>query len=204
MGDIIQDNKIEERKAKIKNFIKDKLKFANKDWLYLILYIVLMLIIYLTFKDKFDFGKSFLFIIIPIISIILFSLKKPTLALLINIIAFSFIFRLQNLEFLKDVTTGAYIPADPDAMAFLRYAQYVAEHGKIMAIDTLRYFPYGFTGAQEFSFLVHFIVYLYKFLSIFSSTFTLELVDIIYPAIPFAISMMFFFLFSLLALSGLQ
>ena len=191
MGD---DITVEQRKAKIKSFIQNKLKFDNKNLLYLILYIVLMLVIYFIFGDRFRIGKEFLFIILPVISIILFLLKKPTLALLINIIAFSFITRLQNLPFLIDVTTNKYIPADPDAMVFLRYVQYIAEHGKLMIIDTLRYYPYGFTGLQEFSFLAYSIVYLYKFLSIFSSTFTLELVDIIYPAIAFAISLIFFFL----------
>jgi len=192
MGDEI--NKIEERKAKIKKFITEKLKFNNKDLLFLVLYIALILIIYFTFGDRFNIGKNFLFIIVPIISIILFLLKKPALALLINIIAFSFVVRLQNLQFLIDVTTQKYIPADPDAMAFLRYAKYIAENGKLMAVDTLRYYPYGFTGLQEFSILAHFIVYLFKFLSIFSSSLTLELVDVIYPPIAFAISLIFFFL----------
>src|SRR3989344_4626248 len=193
MGDI-QDNKIEERKLKIKNFLRDKLKIQNKDLAYLIGYLILMLVIYFTFRDKFRLGKEFLFIFLPILSIILFLLKKPTLALLLNIIAFSFIARLQNLSFLIDITTNKYIPADPDAMAFLRYAQYIAENGKLMLIDNLRYFPSGFSGLQEFSFLAYFIVYLYKFLSIFSNIFTLELVDIIYPPIAFAISLVFFFL----------
>ena len=193
MGDI-QGNKIEERKLKIKNFLRDKLKIQNKDLAYLIGYLILMLVIYFTFRDKFRLGKEFLFIFLPILSIILFLLKKPTLALLLNIIAFSFIARLQNLSFLIDITTNKYIPADPDAMAFLRYAQYIAENGKLMLVDNLRYFPSGFSGLQEFSFLAYFIVYLYKFLSIFSNIFTLELVDIIYPPIAFAISLVFFFL----------
>ena len=193
MGDII-DNKLEERKAKFKHFFRNNLKLENKNLLYLVLYIILMLIIYFVFKDKIRFGKDFLFIILPIISIILFLFKKPTLAILLNIIGFSFIFRLQNLDYLIDVTTKSYIPADPDAMAFLRYSQYINAHGSLMSIDTLRYFPDGFSGLQEFSFLSHFIVYLYKFLSIFSSSLTLELVDIIYPPIAFAISMIFFFL----------
>ncbi len=190
MGDFV-DNKLEERKEKIKSFLKG---FDNKTLIYLIGYIILMLIAYFTFNDKIKIGNGFLFIVLPIISIILFLFKKPIWALLLNIIVFSFIIRIQNLDFLIDVTTNKYIPADPDAMAFLRYAQYINENGKIMSIDMLRYFPYGFNGLNEFSFLSNFIVYLYKFLSIFSSIFTLELVDIIYPPIAFAISLVFFFL----------
>ena len=192
MGDI-EDNKIEERKEKVRAFFAEKLKLDNKNLIYLGIYIALMLIIYFTFKDKFNSGKTFLFLIIPIISIILFLLKKTTLAILINLIAFSFILRIQNLQYLIDVTTNQYIPADPDAMAFMRYAKYIAENGSLMQVDMLRYFPYGFPGVQEFSFLANFIVYLHKFLDIFTN-FSLELVDVIYPAIAFAIGLIFFFL----------
>ena len=44
MGDI-EDNKIEERKAKAKAFFTDKLKLENKNLIYLGIYILLMLII---------------------------------------------------------------------------------------------------------------------------------------------------------------
>ena len=193
MGDL-DSSELEQRKEKFKNFFKDKIGLDNKTLLYLGIYILIFALFYFQFKNQFRLGKNFLFLILPIITIILFLLKKPILALLVNIIGISFVMRLQNLPFLIDVTTNAYIPADPDAMAFLRYAQYIAEHGKIMALDTLRYYPDGFANTQEFSFLAYFIVYLYKFFSIFSSNFTLELVDVIYPAIAFAISMIFFFL----------
>jgi len=193
MGDDI-NIEVEQRKEKFKSFLKNKIGLENKNLLYLGIYLVVLIIAYFQFKDQIRIGKNVIFLILPIITIILFLLKKPTLALLINIIGISFIFRLQNLPFLIDVTTGKYIPADPDAMAFLRYAQYILQHGKLISIDTLRYYPYGFTGTAEFSFLAHFVVYLYKLLSIFSSTFTLELVDIIYPPIAFAISLIFFFL----------
>ena len=110
------------------------------------------------------------------------------------IIWISYKIRVQNLPLLKDITTGKYIPADPDAMGFLRYVLYVLEHGKIMAVDTLRYYPLGFTGTEEFSVLSHFIVYLYKFLHFFNSSITIEYVDVIYPPIALAISLVFFFL----------
>ncbi len=191
MGD--SDITVKQRKENIKKFFSEKLKFGNKDLIYLFIYVVLMTIVYFIFKGKFRTGINFLFIIVPIVSIILLLLKKPVLAALLNIIAFSFVLRIQNLGYLIDVTTQQYIPADPDAMAFLRYAQYINEHGSLMSVDTLRYFPYGFTGLQEFSFLSHFIVYLYKFLDIFTN-FSLELVDIIYPPIAFTIGLIFFFL----------
>jgi len=188
------DEVLEKRKENIKKFFNEKLKLGSKDFIYLGIYLILMFLIYLKFGDSFKIGKNFVFIIIPIISIILFLLNQRTLAVLITIIGFSSVLRLQNLNYLIDVTTKQYIPADPDAMAFLRYAKYILEHGSLMTIDTLRYFPDGFSGLGEFSFLSHFIVYLYKFLHIFSSSFTIELIDIIYPAIAFAISLIFFFL----------
>lgn len=103
--------------------------------------------------------------------------------------------RTRNLPLLIDITTGKYIPSDPDAFGFLRYVQYLYENGSLMAVDTLRYYPFGYSNLNEFSFLSHFIVYLYKFLHLFSSTITLEYVDVIYPAIAFVIGLVFFFLF---------
>lgn len=102
--------------------------------------------------------------------------------------------RTRNVELLKDVTTGKYIPADPDAIGFLRYVEYLLEHGKLMAVDTLRYHPFGYSNISEFSFLSHFIVYLYKIIHFFNSKVTIQYVDVIYPAVCFAIAMVFFFL----------
>ena len=110
------------------------------------------------------------------------------------IIWLSYKIRTQNLPFLKDITTGKYIPADPDAMGFLRYVIYLLEHGKLMTIDTLRYYPIGFTGIDEFSLLSHFIVYLYKFLHLFNPSITIEYADVIYPPVALAIGLVFFFL----------
>ena len=188
------DDVLNQRKEKIKKFLNDKLKLDNKALIYLGIYLLLVLAVYLKFGDSFRIGKNFVFIITPIIGIILFLFNQRVLALLTSIISFSFILRLQNLPYLIDVTTNLYIPADPDAMAFMRYAKYILEHGSLMNIDMLRYYPDGFSGLEEFSFLSYFIVYLYKFFHFFSSSFTIELVDVIYPAITFAISMIFFFL----------
>ena len=187
------DEVLEQRKENVKKFL-NKLKLNNENLIYLGIYLLLFILIYLKFGDSFRLGKSFVFIITPLVSIILFFFNKRVPALLFSIISFSFILRLQNLPYLIDITTNLYIPADPDAMAFMRYAKYLLEHGSIMAVDTLRYYPYGFAGTQEFSFLANFIVYLYKFLHIFIPSITIELADIIFPAITFAISMVFFFL----------
>ncbi len=113
---------------------------------------------------------------------------------LIFLIIASFKMRISNLPLLKDVTNGIYIPGDPDAAAFLRYSKYILENGKLMDIDLMRYYPLGYSNLDEFSFLSHFIVYLYKFLHFFDSTITLEYVDVIFPAITFSFALFFFYL----------
>lgn len=105
-----------------------------------------------------------------------------------------FFIRTRNLPLLMDATTNTFVPADPDAFAFLRYARYVLEHGSLMVHDTLRYFPNGYNPVSEFSFLSHVIVWFYKFLHFFSPHATLEFADVIYPAVSFVVGGIFFFL----------
>ena len=189
-------DKIMERKEKLGNFLKIKLGFDRKygPW-YLGVYILIMAVLFLYFGKMLNSGKLWLFVIIPFTTLILFLLGKINLGVLINLVGWGFIIRIQNLPILKDVTTGGYIPSDLDAFAFLRYAQYILEHGKLMAVDTMRYYPLGFTGLGEFKFLSYFIVYLYKFLHFFSSSITLELADVLYPAVATGIGVVFFYLF---------
>src|SRR3989344_9367340 len=103
------DEVLEQRKENIKKFLNDKLKLDNKALIYLGIYLLLFLLVYLKFGDSFRIGKSFVFLITPIIGIILFLFRQKTLAILLSIISFSFILRLQNLPFLIDVTTKLYI-----------------------------------------------------------------------------------------------
>jgi len=114
--------------------------------------------------------------------------------ILIIIIWISYNIRTKNLPILKDITTGKYIPLALDPYAFLRYATYILEHGKLMVVDTLRYHPLGFTGLQEFSLLSYFTVYLYKFLHFFNHNITLEYAHIIYPPVALSVGLIFFFL----------
>ena len=110
------------------------------------------------------------------------------------IIWFGYQIRIKNLGLLKDITTGQYIPADPDAMGILRYVLYIIEHGEMMSIDILRYFPLGFEHVEEFNLLSNFIVYLYKIIHFFISSVDIKLIDIIYPAITFIGIIIIFFL----------
>lgn len=103
--------------------------------------------------------------------------------------------RTRNLPLLIDITTGKYIPADPDAMVFMRYVLDIVEHGSLMTIDWMRYYPLGYSNMIEFKVLSYSIAYFYKFLHFFSSSITPEYVHVIYPAVAFVITLIFFFLF---------
>lgn len=116
-------------------------------------------------------------------------------ALLGIILIFSYHLRTLNLPLLKDVTTGKYIAADLDAQLFMRYSQYILEHGKLFALDTMRNFPVGFPTDIEAPLLPYSIVYLYKFLHFFNASITVEYVDVIFPAIATTFTLIFFFLF---------
>jgi len=113
---------------------------------------------------------------------------------LLVILIFGWYSRTRNLKFLKDVTTGDYIPVELDSFVILRYAEYIVQHGTMMVNDVLRSFPLGFDPSREFSFIAYFIAYLYKFLHFFDSSITLGYVDAIYPPLTFVVSLVFFFL----------
>ncbi len=113
--------------------------------------------------------------------------------ILAGIIWFSTYVRVQNLNILKDVTTGKYIPQALDPHLFLRYTQYIVEHGSLMVNDPSRFVPVGASTAQ-YVFMSSFVAYLYKIINLFIPSVTVEYVFVIYPAICFAVAMVFFFL----------
>ncbi len=113
---------------------------------------------------------------------------------LVLLILVGFWIRTRNLFLLTDETTGKFIPVDPDASLFLRYAKYVLENGQLMINDLMRYYPIGYSNLDEFNFLSHFIVYFYKFLHFFNSNITIEYADVIFPPITFGIALIFFYL----------
>ena len=123
-------------------------------------------------------------------------------ALIIFVLAFiagvGYYIRTRNLSLLIDATTGNYFPSDPDAIGILRYVQYIVEHGRLMDIDYLRFYPSGFGGTvgslNEFSLLTHLIAYFYQFLHFFNDAVTVQYADVIYPAVAFVIALLFFFL----------
>lgn len=108
---------------------------------------------------------------------------------------FGFYVRTRGLGFLVDATTGDYVPSDPDAMGILRYVQYIVEHGQLMSIDYMRYFPFGFQNLEEFGVMTHIIAWFYELLHFFNSSVTVAYAHVIYPAFAFVVGLVFFFLF---------
>ncbi len=74
-----------------------------------------------------------------------FGKKYLQYVLLAILMIWGFIIRIKPLPNLIDITTGKYIPSDPDAMLFLRYAHEVLAHGSLSAVDVMRYYPFGYT-----------------------------------------------------------
>src|SRR3989344_4839684 len=71
--------------------------------------------------------------------------------------------RTSNLAGLKDITTGTWtLGPDLDPFLFLRWAKYIAEHGSIMALDTMRYVPLGYDTRGEMMLLSYMIVWFNK------------------------------------------
>ena len=186
---------IEKRVEKLKSILKN-LNLSENKTKYIGLYLVSFLIIYLLFQNKFVVGKFYLFVLIPIVSLILIFLGKYVAGILTSIIGFASILRLQPLPNLIDITTGKYITADPDALAFLRYTKEIVENGALPLIDKLRYYPQGYANLEEFSLLSHLLAYWYKIVHLFIPSVTVELIHTTYPAFSFAIAMIFFFLFA--------
>ena len=123
--------------------------------------------------------------------------KKPLVLIyliLAGILSYGAYIRTRNLEWLIDVTTGKYIPIALDPFVFLRYVRTIIETGSLMAVDTMRNFPIGYTGMNEFKIMSYAIVYLYKFWSFFDPSVTVEYVHVIYPVVAFILGTVFFFL----------
>ncbi|MDO8555716.1 MAG: STT3 domain-containing protein [Nanoarchaeota archaeon] len=115
-------------------------------------------------------------------------------AALIAVIILGMWMRSQNLELLKDETTGQYISAELDSTVFLRYAEYIVEHGSLPAVDSMRFVPVGADLSVIGTFTSYFVAYLYKFLHFFDADVTVQYADIVYPIIAMALMTLFMFL----------
>lgn len=95
---------------------------------------------------------------------------------------------------LWDIATNSWtLGPDLDPFLFLRWAEYIVEHGKLFAMDAMRYVPIGYNTAGEMSFLSYTIAWFYKFMAIFSEKITLTYAAIILPVVMFALTLIVFF-----------
>jgi len=128
-------------------------------------------------------------------------------AILAFIISISVFIRTRNIPRLKDITTGTWtLGPDLDPFLFLRWAKYIAEHGKLFIIDTMRYVPLAdicsgeacipINTKGETILLPYLIAYLSKFLSFFDKDITVTYAAIIFPVIFAALTALAFFLFA--------
>ncbi|HII16065.1 MAG TPA: hypothetical protein HA362_07170, partial [Nanoarchaeota archaeon] len=125
--------------------------------------------------------------------IVAFLKKKKAWLVYVIMIAiawFGYYIRTRNIPLLG----GKWLP-DVDSYAFLRYAEYIAAHGQLMANDVLRYYPFGFDPRNEFGLLSYVIAYIYKILHAFNPNATVVDGAILYPALSFFVAAIFFFLF---------
>lgn len=113
-----------------------------------------------------------------------------TAVLLLTIIVLGTWIRVQNLDLLKDQTTGEYIPLALDPFYFLRVAETMISEGGLPAVDNMRY-PSAGVGFND-EILPNIIVYMHKASNIFGD-YSLQHIDIIQPVIFFILGMFAFF-----------
>jgi len=128
-------------------------------------------------------------------------------SILALILSVSVFIRTRNIPNLKDITTGTWTLApDLDPFLFLRWAKYIAEHGKLFILDSMRSVPLanicsGATCAPidtsgEMKLLSYMIAWLHNFLSIFSAESDVTYAAIIFPVIMAVLTGIAFFLFT--------
>ena len=110
------------------------------------------------------------------------------------IVGISIFIRTRNLQGLKDITTNTWtLGPDLDPFLFLRWAQYIVDHGKLMLIDTMRYAPVGYNVSGEAKLLSYLIAWFYDILSIFNKDVTVTYAAVIFPVFMFALTCIAFF-----------
>lgn len=132
--------------------------------------------------------------------------KKKVLNILLVILLLATIFmgsyiRVQNVDLLKDQTTGEYIPTALDPFYFLRTSETIVEQGSLPNVDPMRVLKGG--AGFTFEILPHTLVFLYKTSNLFGD-YSLQYINIISPVIFFIFGLVaFFFLIYVLTNSKL-
>lgn len=105
--------------------------------------------------------------------------------------------RTRNIPLLKDVSTGTWtLGPDLDPFLFLRWAKYLIENGKFMALDMMRYVPLGYDTTREQKLVSFLIAGFHKIMAFFNTDITVTYSAIIFPVFMFALTTIAFFLFA--------
>jgi len=127
---------------------------------------------------------------------------------ILSIILFVSVYiRTRNIPKLKDITTGTWtLGPDLDPFLFLRWAKYIAEHGKLFLLDHMRYVPLSeicsgascgpVNTAGEMNLISYMIAWLTKFLSFFGKEVTVTYAAVIWPVIMAVLTGIAFFFFT--------
>jgi len=120
------------------------------------------------------------------------SSKLIYLGILIAIIILAIWIRTVNIPGLKMPDGNLSLGPDLDPFLFLRIAKEIVQYGHPLNPDMMRGAPLGIPAYWTLN--IYGIVWLYKFLNLFSSV-SIDFAAIIFPVICFAIAVLFFFLF---------
>ncbi|MBU0760938.1 MAG: hypothetical protein KJ858_04585, partial [Nanoarchaeota archaeon] len=102
--------------------------------------------------------------------------------------------RTSNLAGLRDVTTGTWtLGPDLDPFFFLRLAQYIVEHGHLMAVDMMRYVPRGFDMSGEYLLHPYMMAWFHNYLGPLLGTESVTHSAVLYPSFMFALTVIAFF-----------
>jgi len=115
--------------------------------------------------------------------------------------------RTRNIPKLKDITTGTWtLGPDLDPFLFLRWAKYIAEHGKLFLLDHMRYVPLAdicsgiycspVNTGGEMNLISYMIVWLSKFLVFFDKDVTVTYAAILFPVVMAFLTGIAVFLFT--------
>ena len=114
--------------------------------------------------------------------------------LLAGIVGIAVWIRTRNVPGLKDVTTGTWtLGPDLDPFLFLRWANYIVEHGSLYAMDMMRYVPIGFNTTDELLLHPYMMAWFHKIATFFGSP-SVIYSAVIYPVFFFAITVISFYL----------
>lgn len=129
--------------------------------------------------------------------------RKNVLSIILIILFLSMIvggvwIRTQNLEFLKDQTTGEYIPTALDPFYFLRATEAIIENGgRLPEYDSMRYHPTENTRWTD-EVWPYFIIPIHNVVQIFNSEVSIQLMAILFPVIFFVLGLIAFFFLTLM------